>query len=62
MMAYIGYKSAERLISVFGRKKSKDISFTELYPEFDEKKQFNQLNEEQKDKLIALKWREFLGK
>lgn len=62
MMAYIGYKSTERLLSVFGSKKPKDIPFLKLYPEFDENKEFNRMTDEQKERIIALKWKEFLGR
>lgn len=59
--AVIGFRTAEKLISVFNMKKPKNLSFEELFPEFNEKKQFERMTESQKEELIQIKWKDFLG-
>lgn len=62
-LATIGFRTAEKLILAFNMKKPTNISFDKLYPEFGANKpNYEGLTEEQKEEVIQLKWKEFLGK
>lgn len=61
-LATIGFRTAEKLILAFNMKKPTNISFDKLYPEFGANKpNYEGLTEEQKEEVIQLKWKEFLG-
>lgn len=57
MLSIIQYRCTDKLIAGLNLKKPKNLKYEELFPEFEEKEK---LTEEQKNILIAEKWREFL--
>lgn len=57
MLSIITYRNADKLIAGLNMKKPKNIKYEELFPEFKER-----ITLEDKENLIAYKWREFLGR
>lgn len=63
MQAVIAFRTAEKLLCAFNMKKPINLSFEKLFPEFSENREnYEDLTEEQKEELIQLKWKDFLGK
>lgn len=58
--ASIQYRISSRILNGISAK-PKNLSFEELFPEFNEKKQFERMTESQKEELIQIKWKDFLG-
>lgn len=54
----IQYRCADKLIAGLNLKKPKNLKYEDLFPEFKEEEK--PLSEEQKNIIIAQKWREFL--
>ena len=58
--ASIKFRIASRILNGVSTK-PKNITFDQLFPEFDENKRFETMTESQKEELIQVKWKDFLG-